>query len=46
MLHVLRQGKIESEIKKKNGIEKKENQKKKFLRCKVKCTCESMKAIA
>ena len=28
MLHVLRQGKIESEIKKKNGIEKKENQKK------------------
>ena len=37
----------ESEIKKKKQIEKKNKtkQKEKFLRCKVKCTYESMKCV-
>ena len=45
LLQVLQHQKMESEIKKKNQIEKKENQKEKLLRCKVKCTCESMKSV-
>ena len=45
LLQVRQHEKIKRETKKKNQIEKKEDEKEKFLRCKVKCNCESMKCV-
>ena len=46
LLQVVEHVKMESEIKNKHQIEKKENQKEIFIRCKVKFTWESMKCVA